>query len=65
MTCRLAPLAGHGEVCVQPQSGVSHPKLAKGNDQPSYAKATEGILPSLRERRMVGGEGIEPPTLSV
>jgi hypothetical protein len=45
--------------------GVSHPKLADGINQPSFAKATEGILPSLRERRMVGSEGIEPPTLSV
>lgn len=45
--------------------GVGHPKLADGILQPSFAKATEGILPSLRERRMVGSEGIEPPTLSV
>ena len=33
--------------------------------QSSYTKASEDILPLLGERRMVGGEGIEPPTLSV
>src|SRR4051812_29093358 len=38
-----------------------HPKRAD-NPQPSFAEATEGILRSLRARRMVGGDGIEPPT---
>lgn len=39
--------------CVDAE-GVSHPELASGIKQPSYAKATDGTPPSLRERRMVG-----------
>jgi hypothetical protein len=41
------------------------PKLAPGARQSSFGKASEDIHARYRERRLVGGEGIEPPTLSV
>ena len=42
--------------------GVSHPKLASGIHQSSFDKASDDIQHSLRERRMVEPDGIEPTT---
>lgn len=65
MTRRLTPFweKREGRSAVGPWREPSEAREWKLH--PSYAKASAGILPSLRERRMVGSEGIEPPTLSV
>ncbi len=49
---------------------VHHSRLSTGGmnkrmRKPSFAKASEGSLVSPREREVVGGEGLEPPTFCV